>query len=67
MEYDDGGNIFVYDNRCLFTRYSSLQYPVKNYKIKSWVDQEKTTKLKFVPPNMEGEWVDDSTYTLKCD
>lgn len=69
MEYDDGaGNIFVYDNIDVYLQgTSSLQYPVKNYKIKSWVDQEKTTKLKFVPPNMEGEWVDDSTYTLKCD
>ena len=69
MEYDDGeGNIHVYDNIDVYLQgTSSLQYPVKNYKIKAWVDQEKTSKLKFVPPNMEGEWVNDSAYTLKCD
>ena len=69
MEYDDGeGNIIVYDNVDVYLQgTSSLQYPVKNYKIKTWVDQEKTAKFKFVPPNKEGEWVDDNCYTLKCD
>ena len=69
MEYDDGeGNIIVYDNVDVYLQgTSSLQYPVKNYKIKSWVDQEKTSKFKFVPPNKDGEWVADNCYTLKCD
>jgi hypothetical protein len=70
MEYDDGeGNIHVFDNIDVYLQgTSSLQYPVKNYKIKSWVDAEKTSKLKFVPPGKEElGWVNDSTYTLKCD
>ena len=70
MEYDDGaGNIHVFDNIDVYLQgTSSLQYPVKNYKIKSWVDAEKTSKLKFVPPGTEElGWVNDSTYTLKCD
>lgn len=70
MEYNDGnGNIEVFDNIDVYLQgTSSLQYPVKNYKIKSWVDAGKTTKLKFVPPGKEDYgWVKDSTYTLKCD
>ena len=69
MEYDDGqGNITVYENIDVYLQgTSSLQYPVKNYKIKSWVDSGKESKLKFVPPGMEDDWVKDSTYTLKCD
>ena len=68
MEYNDGeGNIVVYDNVDVYLQgTSSLQYPVKNYKIKSWVDQEKTAKFKFAPPNAP-DWVEDNCYTLKCD
>ena len=70
MEYNDGaGNIHVYNNIDVYLQgTSSLQYPVKNYKIKAWVDEEKTEKLKFTPPGKDDlGWVNDSTYTLKCD
>ena len=69
MEYNDGnGNIVVYDNVDVYLQgTSSLQYPVKNYKIKSYADANRTSKFKFVPPGKEGEWVEDYTYTLKCD
>ena len=69
MEYNDGaGNIIVYDNMDVYLQgTSSLQYPVKNYKIKAWADAKKESKLKFVPPGMEDNWVKDSKYTLKCD
>ena len=69
MEYDDGeGNITIYENVDVYLQgTSSLQYPVKNYKIKAYVDQDRTTKFKFAPPNKEGEWVGDYTYTFKCD
>jgi hypothetical protein len=68
MEYDDGeGNIIVFDNVDVYLQgTSSLQYPVKNYKIKTWVDQEKTSKYKFAPPNAP-DWKEDNCYTLKCD
>ena len=55
---------------------STLQFPIKNYKIKvfnsSIVDGKPTRgkKFKFIPPNKEGEdgWlVPDNTYTFKCD
>lgn len=51
---------------------SSLQFPIKNYKIKCFktVDGARGSKNKFIPPNKIGdpEWqVPDSVYTLKCD
>ena len=55
---------------------STLQFPIKNYKIKvfnsSVIDGVPTRgkKLKFIPPNKVGEdgWlVPDNTYTFKCD
>ena len=55
---------------------STLQFPIKNYKIKvfnsSVVNGVPTRgkKLKFIPPNKVGEdgWlVPDNTYTFKCD
>ena len=69
MEYDDGeGNIIVYNNVEVYLQgTSSLQYPVKNYKIKTYVDEDKSSKFKFTPPNKADDWVPDSTYTLKCD
>ena len=68
MEYNDGeGNTTIFDNTDVYLQgTSSLQYPVKNYKIKTWVDQEKTSKYKFAPPNAP-EWTEDNCYTLKCD
>lgn len=69
MEFNDGeGNIMVYDNVDVYLQgTSSLQYPVKNYKIKCYNDIERTSKNKIVPPVKEGEWVPDYTYTFKCD
>ncbi len=69
MEFNDGaGQIIVYDNVDVYLQgTSSLQYPVKNYKIKAYDDVERTSKNKFVPPSKEGDWVPDYTYTLKCD
>lgn len=55
---------------------STLQFPIKNYKIKVFNSSVKDgvptrgKKLKFIPPNKEGEdgWlVPDNTYTFKCD
>lgn len=56
---------------------STLQFPIKNYKIKAYKTKEdeqgnliRDGKNKFIPPNKENEdgWlVPDSTYTLKCD
>lgn len=51
---------------------SSLQYPIKNYKIKCFntVDNARGSKNKFIPPNKIGdpEWqIPDYVYTLKCD
>ena len=51
---------------------SSLQFPIKNYKIKCFktVDGARGGKYKFIPPNKIGdpEWqIPDSVYTLKCD
>ena len=69
MEYDDGkGNITVINNVDVYTQgTSSLQYPIKNYKIKAYADAEHKTKFKFTPPGMEEEWKPDYVYTLKCD
>ena len=69
MEYNDGeGNIVVYDNVDVYLQgTSSLQYPVKNYKIKAYADADRSSKFKFVPPGLEGTWVEDYTYTFKCD
>lgn len=69
MEFNDGeGNITVYDNVDVYLQgTSSLQYPVKNYKIKAYQDVERKVKNKFVPSLKEDEWTSDYTYTLKCD
>ncbi len=70
MEFDDGeGNIIVYDNVDVYLQgTSSLQYPVKNYKIKCFSDVERTVKNKIVPPSeLSKNWTPDNTYTLKCD
>jgi hypothetical protein len=69
MEYNDGeGNISIFENVDVYLQgTSSLQYPVKNYKIKCYNDAERTSKNKIVPPGKEKEWVGDYTYTLKCD
>ena len=69
MEFDDGdGNITVYENVDVYLQgTSSLQYPVKNYKIKCYNDVERTSKNKIILPGKETEWVEDYTYTLKCD
>lgn len=69
MEFDDGqGNITVIDNVDVYLQgTSSLQYPVKNYKIKVYQDDEHKLKAGYVPPGKEEEWVPDYTYTLKCD
>ena len=68
MEYNNGaGETDVFDNVDVYLQgTSSLQYPVKNYKIKAYQDQEKTTKRKFTPANAP-DWVEDYCYTLKCD
>ena len=72
MEFHDvDGNITVYENMEVYLQgTSSLQYPVKNYKLKHYDAPTGTAnrkKLKFVPPVKETEWVPDSTYTLKVD
>ena len=69
MEFNDGeGNITVYENVDVYLQgTSSLQYPVKNYKIKCYNDAERKSKNKIVPPGKEEEWVGDYTYTFKCD
>ena len=69
MEYNDGeGNITVMNNVDVYLQgTSSLQYPVKNYKIKAYQDDDHKIKNKFTPPGKEDEWVPDYTYTLKCD
>jgi len=69
MEYNDGeGNITIYENVDVYLQgTSSLQYPVKNYKIKCYSDAERQFKNKIVPPGKEKEWVGDYTYTFKCD
>lgn len=53
---------------------SSLQYPIKNYKIKIYNSNEEGTtrgkKKKIIPPNMvnkQGWYCEESTFTLKCD
>ena len=69
MEFDDGkGKRDVFNNVDVYLQgTSSLQYPVKNYKIKTWSDESKKTEYKFAPPGKEGDWVPDNCYTLKCD
>ena len=69
MEYDDGkGNITVFNNVDVYTQgTSSLQYPIKNYKIKAYADAEHKTKFKCTPPGMEEKWKPDYVYTLECD
>ena len=70
MEFNDGeGNITVYENVDVYLQgTSSLQYPVKNYKIKCFNDVERKSKNKIVPPTAISEkWEPDNCYTLKCD
>ena len=69
MEYDDGkGNITTWDNVDVYLQgTSSLQYPMKNYKIKCFKDDEHTVKNKIVIPPKEGIWKPENCYTLKCD
>jgi hypothetical protein len=65
------GNIETIENVELYLQgTSSLQYPVKNYKIKKYnlpIGASGRKKEEFVPSIKEGEWVVDSTYTLKVD
>lgn len=55
---------------------STLQFPIKNYKIKTFNTviengvEKRGKKYKFIPPNkvgQEGWLVNDNVYTLKCD
>ncbi len=55
---------------------STLQFPIKNYKIKAFKTitedgvEKRGKKFKFIPPNKEGQegWlIEDNVYTLKCD
>ena len=71
MEIDDGnGNIDVYSDVDVLTQgTSSLQYPLKNYKIKCYQTNEngERKKLKIIPRPKKDEWAKQYTYTLKCD
>ncbi len=72
MEFHDvDGQITVYENMDVYLQgTSSLQYPVKNYKVKHYnapTENANRKKENFVPPVKEGEWVPDYTYTLKVD
>lgn len=59
------GNIDVWESVEVFLQgTSSLQYPVKNYKLKLYEDITKKMKLKV---KMEDDWMPESTFTLKCD
>lgn len=68
----------TYDNVDVYLQgTSTLQFPVKNFKIRMYKNTNGTEdpingkngakKLKFLPPNMDGEWVEDTVFTLKCD
>lgn len=55
---------------------STLQFPIKNYKIKTFKTviedgvEKRGKKYKFIPPNkvgQEGWLIEDNVYTLKCD
>lgn len=69
MEVNDGsGNITVYDNVDVYLQgTSSLQYPIKNYKIKVYSDDNHKVKNKIVPSWKEEDWKPDYVYTFKCD
>lgn len=69
MEFNDGsGNIQTLDNVDVFLQgTSSLQYPVKNYKIKAYQDDAHSQKLKFAPSPKKDEWKPEYCYTLKVD
>lgn len=69
MEFNDGsGNIQTFDNVDVFLQgTSSLQYPVKNYKIKAYQDDAHSKKLKFAPSPKKDEWKPEYCYTLKVD
>ena len=60
MEIDDGnGNIDVYSDVDVLTQgTSSLQYPLKNYKIKCYQTNEngERKKLKIIPRPKKDEW-----------
>ena len=59
------GTITVWENAEVFLQgTSSLQYPVKNYKIKLYTDTTKNKKMKV---QLQDDWQPESTFTLKCD
>lgn len=66
IELDRGnGDIEVWDSVDVFLQgTSSLQYPVKNYKLKLYEDIAKTKKKKV---KMKDTWQSENTFTLKCD
>ena len=59
------GTVTVWENAEVFLQgTSSLQYPVKNYKIKLYTDATKDKKMKV---QLQDDWKPESTFTLKCD
>lgn len=59
------GTVIVWENAEVFLQgTSSLQYPVKNYKIKLYTDATKDNKMKV---QLQDDWKPESTFTLKCD
>lgn len=59
------GTMTVWENVSVFLQgTSSLQYPVKNYKLKLYADEAHTSKLKV---KMKDDWEKENTFTLKCD
>lgn len=59
------GNIIVWENVEIYLQgTSSLQYPVKNYKLKLFEDELHKTKMKV---QMQDDWKKENTFTLKCD
>lgn len=66
IEIDNGnGDIEVWDSVDVYLQgTSSLQYPVKNYKLKIFEDIAKTKKKKV---KLKDTWAPENTFTLKCD
>lgn len=66
VEYNDGkGNIMVLDFVDVYLQgTSSLQYPIKNYKLKLFEDNDRKKKKKIT---MQDNWKPENTFTLKCD
>lgn len=66
IEVDNGnGDIEVWDSVDVYLQgTSSLQYPVKNYKLKLFEDIGKSKKKKV---KMKDNWQPENTFTLKCD